>query len=223
VAQARACDLVVVVNPNNPTGSTLPTAWLYDFAATHAETMLLVDESFIEFSPESSLLPLLEQAPLANVLLLKSLSKTLGVPGLRLGYVYAANADLHTFVRDALPIWNLNSLAEYFLEIILKHRNDIDLSFSKTIQDREQFSAQLACLPLVETVYPSGGNFLLVALRCDRSTCQRLVDGLLRQYGIYVKDVSQRFRGQQSYLRLAVRLPAEHARLLTCWHSLTAD
>jgi histidinol-phosphate/aromatic aminotransferase/cobyric acid decarboxylase-like protein/choline kinase len=221
--QAQTCDLVVVVNPNNPTGSTLPTSWLYDFAATHPHTTLLVDESFIEFSQERSLLPLLEQAPLANVVLLTSLSKTLGVPGLRLGYVYSTTSAWHMTLREALPIWNLNSLAEYFLEIILKHRPAIDLSWQYTIRDREQLAAQLARLPLVERVYPSGGNFLLTALRCNRSTCQQLVDTLLRHDGIYVKDVSTRFHGQQSYLRLAVRLPTEHTRFLACWRRLTAD
>jgi histidinol-phosphate/aromatic aminotransferase/cobyric acid decarboxylase-like protein len=112
---AGLADLVVVVNPNNPRGTTLPSAEVHALAARHPGTRFLVDESFIEFSGQPPLVRLLEETPLANVIVLVSLSKTLGIPGLRLGYVHSTDAALLAGVSARLPVWNLGALAEHFL------------------------------------------------------------------------------------------------------------
>ena len=213
-AQAAGCEVVVFVNPNNPTGTLLPTPWIHGYAAEHPEQTVICDESFIEFSGEPSLTSLLERAPLENVIVVKSLSKTLGVPGIRLGYVYTANAPFHQALRRSLPVWNLNSLAEHFLEIILKHRQAIEESYHRTMQDREEFARQLGSLDRIKAVWRSGGNFLLVQLDSSRQECARLTEDVLVKQGIYLKDVSNRFPGEGAYLRLAVRLPEENARLV---------
>jgi histidinol-phosphate/aromatic aminotransferase/cobyric acid decarboxylase-like protein len=214
--QARQHDLLVLVNPNNPTGSTLDTAWIYNYAAGNLEKTVIVDESFVEFSGQKSLLPMLEAEPLPNVILVKSLSKALGAPGLRLGYVYTAHPGFGAFARAQVPIWNLNSLAEQFLEIILKHRPVIQASFAHTILDRERFAADLKALPIVRQVHQSGGNFLLVSLRCPRESSGTLAGELLRRHNIHIKDVSDRFRSSGASFRLAVRLPQENAQLVRC-------
>lgn len=212
--QAEDGALLVLVSPNNPTGSTLPTAWIHDLAARRPGTLILLDESFVEFSGETSLLPRLEAEPLPNVIVLKSLGKSLGVPGLRLGCLYTTHPGLGAFVRRALPVWNLNSLAEHFLEIALKHRPAIAASFERTRGDRARFAEALARLPVVRAVHPSGGNFLLVSLRRDRGRTRELVDELVQRHGVFVKDVSSRLSGPGGHLRLAVRLPRENARLV---------
>jgi histidinol-phosphate/aromatic aminotransferase/cobyric acid decarboxylase-like protein len=214
--RAQSCDVLVLVNPNNPTGSVLPTTWIHALAAEHPDMVIIVDESFIDFSGQSSLLPLLEAHPLSNVILVKSLSKALGIPGLRLGYVYTTNRGFHDYMRTVIPIWNLNSMAENFLEIILKHRPEIQASFAQTITDRQKFAAELQALPLIKKVHPSGGNFLLLSLHCQRDKIQAMTEVLLNRHNIYVKDVSERFGGTEAYLRLAVRLPEENMRLVTC-------
>ena len=84
---ARDVDLLVVVNPNNPSGVTIATRSLYDVAARTPDTMFLVDESFLVFSGQPSLIRRLEAEPLGNVVILTSLGKSLGVPGLRLGHL----------------------------------------------------------------------------------------------------------------------------------------
>ncbi len=215
-ARAQGCDLLVLTTPNNPTGSVLPTAWIHEYAAGHPDKTIIVDESFGDFSDEPSLLQMLEAQPLPNVILLKSLSKALGVPGLRLGYVYTTNPRFSDYMRTAVPIWNLNSMAEYFLEIIVKYRPVMQASFARTKADRVAFAAELRELPIVKTVYPSGGNFLLVALCLSREETGSLVEGLMLRQGLYVKDVSSRFQGTEGYLRLAVRLPAENSVLVRC-------
>lgn len=211
---AEDAEVVVFVNPNNPTGTLLPSDWIYHFAAAHPKQWVVVDESFIDFADRPSMIALLEAQPLANVMILKSLSKTLGVPGLRLGYTYCSNPEFNTFMRRHLPIWNLNSLAEHFLEIILKHREAIAASFQATARDRVQFAEMLETLPFVAEVLPSGGNFLLTKLRLTRSSTGVLAADLLTSRSIYVKDVSNRFRGEDAFFRLAVRTYEDNLRLV---------
>jgi len=206
-------DVVVFVNPNNPTGSIVPTRWIHEFAAREPAKTFVVDESFVDFSDQVPLIELLEAKPLQNVVVLKSLSKCLGVPGIRLGYAYSHDPELNAYLRDHLPIWNLNSLAEHFLEVILKHRSSLSESFRLTIRDREAFAQMLSGVGCVEQVYPSSANFLLVELEPSIDV-DDLVDHLLSNRDVYVKDVSGKFSGDRRLLRLAVRLPEEN-RMLT--------
>lgn len=210
---AKGCDVVVFVNPNNPTGSLLPSEQILDFGLRHRNKNILVDESFIDFSKSPSLVYLLEKSPQENMFVVKSLSKSLGVPGLRLGFTYSHNQQFNRFIRDALPIWNINSIAEHFLEVILKHKDSIAQSFAKTVQDREAFSFALGKLPFVAKVHSSEGNFILIELKAD-SKLKDLCSILLLKYSIYVKDVSHKFNNGKRYVRIAVRLPQENQRFI---------
>jgi histidinol-phosphate/aromatic aminotransferase/cobyric acid decarboxylase-like protein len=211
---AAGIALVLLVNPNNPSGTTLPTAAIHALAGRHPGTRFLVDESFIDFSNQPSLLPLLEATPLRNVSVLKSLSKTLGVPGLRLGYLYGRDAELNTRLRAALPIWNLNSLAEFYLEIIIKHRETLAESFVLSHRDRARFAEELVPVAGVAEVHAGGGNFVLARLAAADAAA---VGGtLLQRHGLYVKTLGERFSDGGQWLRLAVRLPHENTRLAQC-------
>jgi histidinol-phosphate/aromatic aminotransferase/cobyric acid decarboxylase-like protein/choline kinase len=212
--KGKTCALVIFVNPNNPTGTVLDSRWIQRYAKENPGKMVLVDESFIDFSNIPSMISLLEQDPLQNVVVLKSLSKALGVPGLRIGFLYTANSDIHRKVMAKVPIWNANSIAEYFLEIILKHRKSVADSFQKTICDRESFRENLGKYPFIEAVYPSGGNFILVEFKTNPKM-EDLSHWLLSMYSIYVKDVSSRFDNGRIYCRFAVRLPEENERLIS--------
>lgn len=215
VSLAQEAEVVVFVNPNNPTGTTLPTEWLHRFSADHPHKTVIVDESFVDFSGEEPLTHRLQRHPLHNVIVLKSLSKTLGVPGLRLGFVYAQDQELQRWMAARIPIWNTNAPAEFFLELTLKFRNALARSFTQTAEDRTALSGELAALDAVEAVYPSGANFLLVRLRGDHRLASQLVDALLSNDSIYLKDVSQRFPGAPAMLRIAVRLPEDNTRLVS--------
>lgn len=210
--------LVVLVNPNNPSGTTLPTAAIHALAKRWPNLRFLVDESFIDFSSQPSLLLLLEAEPLSHVTVLKSLSKTLGVPGLRLGYAYSRDDEFNARLRAALPIWNLNSLAEFYLEAILKHRGTLADSFVQTAADRADFAARLRDLELVARVVEAGGNFVLVRLATGAAA--QVADALMSQCDLYVKALGDRFGDGGEWLRLAVRLPEENAALVHCLKQL---
>jgi histidinol-phosphate/aromatic aminotransferase/cobyric acid decarboxylase-like protein/choline kinase len=214
VAQAAAAsDVVVVVNPNNPTGSLLSTDFLLEVIQANGDTTFIVDESFIEFSREPSLQPLIDRHELDNVVLVKSLSKTIGVPGVRIGYVYTRIDAVKQAFSDALPVWNMNSVAENLLEILLKNRRALEQSFLTTIADRESFAEWLTAVPVVDHVYPSGANFLLVRLSITPAQADRLLDELMTHHLVHLKDVSSKVGGPLAHLRLAVRTPAENQAL----------
>jgi len=212
--RAKDCQVVVIVNPNNPSGSCVPTEWIFKFAESNPDKTVLIDESFIEFADTPSIIGFLEKQSLDNIIVLKSLSKSLGIPGIRLGYAYSCNGTFNRFLKERLPIWNLNSLAENFLEIILKHRDSLSQSLAATIRDREEFRDALAGQKYVRCVYPSGANFILVSLFKELKGLGHLVSDVLVEHSIYLKDVSPKFNDGNFYLRLAVRFPHENKKLL---------
>ncbi|MGH9970882.1 MAG: aminotransferase class I/II-fold pyridoxal phosphate-dependent enzyme, partial [Pyrinomonadaceae bacterium] len=211
--KAAGADLVVVVNPNNPTGTTVPTDEIKRLATRLPDKLMLVDESFIEFSGQPSLIPWVETKGIDNVLVIKSLSKSLGIPGLRLGYVFTLDRDLSARVLKELPVWNINSIAEHLLEIILKYSDDLISSIKQTVVDREHFAAKLDDLDIVERVYSSGANFLLVVISLGAHRAQQLADELLVKDNFLIKDVSSKFYDGRVYWRLAVRTPGDNDRL----------
>jgi histidinol-phosphate/aromatic aminotransferase/cobyric acid decarboxylase-like protein/choline kinase len=207
--------LVVLVNPNSATGTTIPTKGIYALAHCLPGTLFLVDESFQPFSQEPSLIEALEEDPLPNVVVLASLSKSLGVPGLRLGYLYSCDCQLIQDAGSELPIWNLSAGAEFFLEMLIKFVPAYEDSLIATAQDRDDFRAQLLDLPLIGEVYPGGGNFLLARLEdADPKLVSRIRHWLLDTKCIEIKDVTDRFPDRLPRLRLAVRHPADNARLI---------
>jgi|GEM_PF-568173 histidinol-phosphate/aromatic aminotransferase/cobyric acid decarboxylase-like protein/choline kinase len=220
---AQEHGLVVLVNPNSATGTTIPTKDIYALAHRVPETLFLVDESFLPFSGESSIIGMLEEEPLPNVVVLASLSKSLGVHGLRLGYLYSCDSQVIHDIGAELPIWNLSAEAEFFLEMLIKFVPAYEASLTATAQDRDEFRAQLLRLPLIGEVYPSGGNFLVARLDgADSKLGSRIRHSLLSTERIEIKDVTDRFPDQLPRLRLAVRHPTDNARLIAALADISA-
>lgn len=218
--KSRNCSTVVFVNPNNPTGTTVRTEDIVAFTRRHPATCVVVDESFLEFSCQSSVVGHLSEGGLGNVLVLKSLSKSLGVPGLRLGALLTSDARMSARIASVTPIWNLSSVAENFLEIMLKHRLPLEQSYARTMADREALTSLLRSASVVEEVYPSGGDFVLVRLRGDASAADALARELVADAGILVKDASTKMGDGRGYWRLAVRDHSDHQRLATALSGL---
>ncbi len=221
--KSRDCGVVVFVNPNNPTGSFIDSEKIFDFAAANPQKIIVVDESFIDFAADPGMIPLLEKRPLENVIVLKSLSKVLGVPGIRLGCIYSANPEFNAFISRRIPIWNSNSIAEFFLEIILKHRNELEASFAATIRDREEFISLLSQLPFVHRVHPSRANFVVIELADSVPDPHKIVSDLLIRKSIVIRDLSGRFDDGKAYFRLAVRLPGENKNLVQCLREMVPE
>ena len=117
--QKRNLKALLVINPGNPTGQLIPLEEMIDLMHEASDLeLVIVDESFIDFAGEDipSLLSVADR--FSNLLIVRSMSKHCGIPGLRLGYCYSANLFILNRLRRVIPTWNLNTLAQYFLSLL---------------------------------------------------------------------------------------------------------
>lgn len=192
----------LVINPGNPTGQLLQVDEMRNFLKklNHLK-LILVDESFIDFSDIKipSIIPFLNEYK--NVIVIRSMSKHCGVPGLRLGYCCTSNMEFTKQMHDALPLWNINSIAEYLL-LQLKNTNQIyHTTRLHVISDVKDLHQKLSNIPGFK-IYPTGSNFILVKIECGL-TAKQLQKILLQQYGLYVRDCSNKIGLDNYHIRVA--------------------
>ncbi|WP_269615885.1 aminotransferase class I/II-fold pyridoxal phosphate-dependent enzyme [Prochlorococcus marinus] len=212
ISKLEGNQVVVIVNPNNPTGTTIRTESILNIITNNPHILFILDESFIEFSEEKSLIYFLEDQPLDNIIVIKSMSKTYGLPGIRLGYIYLNNTNLMDIFKEQLPIWNNNSISEFYLEVILKHKNSLEESFNLTKRDRSEMKQMLSSVDCIDKIMDSGANFLTVRLNAIYSN---IVQYMIVNYNIYIKDITNKFKSSEfQYIRLAVRKPLENKLLV---------
>jgi threonine-phosphate decarboxylase len=194
---------LVLSNPNNPTGAALGLTAVTRLA--HELTDLatfVVDESFIDFADVASAASLAARLP--HVIVVKSMGKSIGWHGLRLGYGVAAPRRAEG-LRSRLPFWNVNGIAAFVLKQLPRFRRELEDSFAAVKEDRAYLSMRLSALPGV-TVYPSAANFVLAELPNGVSG-RRLRDRLLTRHGVMVRENSNKDGSTEQFIRLAVQRP----------------
>lgn len=215
---AHPVDNLLIINPDNPSGNYLPYGDLIRLATWAEETgiRLVVDESFVDFAsefPGNTLLSneILERYP--QMVVVKSISKSFGVPGLRLGILASADQDLIKDMKKEVSIWNINSFAEFFMQIYTKHEADYIKASGKFQAERKRFREDLATVPYLK-VYDSEANFLLCEV-LPPYTSRGLAVALLDRHNILIKDCSTKkvFDGK-NHIRLAVRNSSDNIRLV---------
>ena len=221
---ANPVDTLLVVNPDNPSGNYIPYADLIKLAAWSQERgmRLIVDESFVDFAyefPKNTLLnnELLETYP--SLVVMKSISKSFGVPGLRLGVMASADEELISFVKKDVSIWNMNSFAEFFMQIYTKHEADYRKAAGKFMAERERFKNELNEIPFLK-VFESQANYFLCEV-LEPYTSHQLAVTLLKGYNILIKDCSTKkvFDGR-NYIRIAIRNKADNDSLIAALKSI---
>ena len=200
VRETRARTLVIS-NPNNPTGAWLTleevkalTRALEDLDA------VVVDESFIDFSDIETAAGFAAETP--NLVVVKSMGKSLGWHGVRLGYAAATPGRAKT-LRERLPFWNVNGLAAYVLKTVTRFKAEYRESFARAAEDRAYMTKRLSEISGL-TVYPSKANFLFVELP-EGVPGKVLRDRLLGRYGLLVRECGNKIGSSEQYLRLAVQ------------------
>jgi histidinol-phosphate/aromatic aminotransferase/cobyric acid decarboxylase-like protein len=208
---------LMVINPDNPSGNFIPKADLLRLAqwCEERDIRLVVDESFVDFSDtRSSLLSdeILETYP--HMAVMKSISKSFGVPGLRLGILASADKDLIARIKKEVSIWNLNSFAEFFMQIYNKHENDYLKACEKFVVERAGFEQQLRTVPFLR-VMPSQANYFLCEV-LPPYTATEIVIYMLRQHNILTRDCSNKpgLDPNKQYMRIAVRNHEDNTRLV---------
>ncbi len=192
----------VIINPHNPTGQLFDVATMEAFLAKASTLdLVIVDESFIDFAAETvpTLLPV--AGAYDNLVIVRSMSKHCGVPGLRLGYSYTGNRALVARMRQALPTWNINTLAEYYLSMLPRTDAEYHASRLQVIEDVQWLYRQLCSIDGL-AVYPTGANFVCFRVDNDQ-TARQLQRRLLVEHSMYVRDCSNKEGMDQYHIRVA--------------------
>ena len=220
-------DTLLLINPDNPSGNFIPIDDVIALAAwcQNQHTRLIVDESFVDFSKgyeNNTLLHdnILEAYP--QLVVMKSISKSYGVPGIRLGILCSADTALISQMKKKVSIWNINSFAEYFMQIFTKYENDYHRACEKFIAEREDFEQKLRGIGFLR-VMPSQANYFLCEILPPLNANQ-LVLTMLKRYNILVRDCSdkQGFDGKQ-YMRIAVRSHEDNAKFIKAFQELDSS
>jgi cobyric acid synthase CobQ/L-threonine-O-3-phosphate decarboxylase len=199
--------LVLLGQPNNPTGMLFDAKQLRQSATRHPETLFVIDESFIDFTDGTQSLRI--DRP-ANVVIIQSMTKAYAIPGLRLGYAIA-DAEIVSKMRRLLPNWTVNTIAQSVGCRAVQDQDYLQRSRSFVSEQREQLTRALNKIPGL-SVYLGTANFLLVRLDHDTLTAAKLAEQTLKM-GIAIR-VCENFRSlDQRYFRVAVRTSSEQQRL----------
>lgn len=210
---------LMLINPDNPSGNFIPKADVLRLAKWCEERniRLVVDESFVDFSVDyktNSLLSdnILEAYP--HMAVMKSISKSFGVPGLRLGILCSADKELIARIKKEVSIWNLNSFAEFFMQIYNKHEKDYLKACDKFLAERDDFEKGLRTIPYLR-VMPTQANYFLCEV-LPPYTAKEIVINALRQHNILTRDCSLKpgLNPNKQYMRIAVRNHGDNNRLV---------
>ena len=209
---------LMLINPDNPSGNFIPKADVLRLAnwCEQQGIRLIVDESFVDFSEDWAHNSLLSDETLEayqHMVVMKSISKSYGVPGLRLGIMAAADKELIATIKKEVSIWNLNSFAEFFMQIYNKHEKDYLRACEKFIVERADFERQLHTIPFLR-VMPSQANYFLCEVQ-PPYTASEIVIYMLKQHNILTRDCSQKtgLDPNKQYMRIAVRNHEDNTRL----------
>ncbi len=206
---------LVVVNPDNPSGNYIPKKDLLRLIdwCVEKKINLILDESFADFSDEENN-TLIDQEILdkyKNLYVMKSISKSYGVPGLRLGVLASGDTDTIAFMKKDVAIWNINSFAEFYMQIEEKYKKDYAADLVKFRAERARFQDELAKVPGVRVI-PSQANFVMVELE-KKISPKELLKKLLTKHSLLIKELTTKTNGR-NYLRLAVRDKEDDDRLV---------
>lgn len=207
---------LLLINPDNPSGNYLPKQEVQRLAdwAEKTNIRLIVDESFADFAEEEDA-SLLEQAILTSyphLIVMKSISKSYGVPGIRLGILAGDDKELIAKLKKEVAIWNINSFGEFYLQIYEKYAKDYKAAMAKFKKTRKIFAEALSGVPGLRVI-PSQANYLLCEL--TGGTCATTLAENLLEENILIKDLSTKkgFAGK-NYIRLAIRDEQDNEKLV---------
>lgn len=195
--------LMWVCSPNNPTGNAFSLQQL-ETLADNFNGVLVVDEAYIDFSSQPSMLTVLSKHP--NVVVLQTLSKAWGMAGLRLGLAFASPMIADIFARVKYP-YNVNAPTQAEVAKRL-HAEPHDAHVAEVCSQRQWLATELAKMPCVLKVYHSDANFLLVKV----TDADAIYDHLVAN-GIIVRN-RNRVKGCEGCLRITVGTPAENVNVI---------
>ena len=216
---------LVLINPDNPTGNYIPKSdvlRLADWCAA-ADIRLIVDESFVDFAEEESAAlideTILKRYP--SMIVIKSISKSYGVPGIRLGLMVSADEMLISKMKKEVAIWNINSFAEFYMQIEEKYQKDYAAALVKIKAARKSLLQELSGISALRVI-PSQANYVMVEI-VNGMSARELTKVMLLQHNLFIKDLSGKIKdNNRQYIRLAVRNTEDNAKLVAALKAILA-
>ena len=215
---ANPINQLVIINPDNPSGNYLGTEELMELIEWSKvnQIQLVIDESFVDFSEDNVELKntILTEDVLGmydELYIVKSISKSYGVPGLRLGVLASSNEEVIARLKKNVAIWNINSFGEFYMQIAEKYKKDYLKSLEKMQEARKIFVKELSEIPFVK-VFPSQANYVMCELT-DGHDSKKVAEDLLEK-NILIKDLTSKIGNGKQYIRLAVRTVDENRYLV---------
>lgn len=209
--------LLLLINPDNPSGNFIQKKDVLRLAAWCQDkgVKLLVDESFVDFTDDylhNSLLKnnIMEEYP--NLMVMKSISKSYGVPGLRLGVFATSDMEFISKMKKDVSIWNINSFAEFYLQIFGKYESDYLKACEKFIEERERFYQDLLKIPYLRVI-PSQANYFLCEVT-DKYTSTELTQKLIEHDVIISNCGLKHNMNNRNFIRLAIRSRKDDMKLI---------
>ena len=214
---SKKVDNLILINPDNPSGNFINKTDLLSLLDYFKEnnTRLILDESFVDFTEDGEENTLLSNEILdkySNLVVIKSISKSYGIPGLRLGILASSDKVLIKQCKNNISIWNINSFAEYFLQIFNKYNKDYVNACNKIVNNRNTFFEQLETINYLRPI-KSQANYILCEVTkkyTSNELCQKL---LMKNF--LIKDCQNKlgFNGKQ-YIRLAVNSKEDNTQII---------
>ncbi|MDE5931999.1 MAG: aminotransferase class I/II-fold pyridoxal phosphate-dependent enzyme, partial [Lachnospiraceae bacterium] len=209
---------LIVVNPDNPSGNYIPKTELLNLIewAKKKEIRLILDESFVDFADDAEPSFIQQEILSANehLYVMKSISQSFGVPGLRLGILASGDTAMIEKLKKDVAIWNINSFAEFYMQIEEKYQKDYAEALKLLRVERARFQEELNSLSGLRVI-PSQANYIMVELTRD-ITAKCLTKNLLVKHNMLVKDLTGKIPNGQ-YLRLTVRNKEDNDKLIAAF------
>lgn len=208
---------LLLINPDNPSGNFISKTDLLTLLSWSKDKKirLIIDESFVDFAEEGLGSTLFDNSILEknrHLVVIKSISKSYGVPGLRLGTLASSDEGLMTYIKKDIAIWNINSFAEFYMQIFGKYENDYLTACNKFIVERNRFFQQLQSINYLRVI-PSQANYFLCEVMEKRSSTE--LTKILLEKNVLIKDCSSKsaFRNK-NYVRIAIRDKKDNDKLI---------
>jgi histidinol-phosphate/aromatic aminotransferase/cobyric acid decarboxylase-like protein/GTP:adenosylcobinamide-phosphate guanylyltransferase len=217
----KPIDALVVINPDNPSGNYIPHKDVLRLIEWTGEQniKLILDESFVDFAAIDD--TLLDDDILAgnpHLIVIKSISKSYGVPGLRLGVLACGDEELISFIQTDISIWNINSFGEFYLQICEKYKKEFAPAMEKFYTARDELFTGLSSISFLKPI-PSKANYVTCKL-AEGYFAREVAKSVLLRNNLLIRDLSGKNGITGEYIRVAVKKPEENAQLIEALRSL---
>lgn len=207
---------LILVNPENPSGNYINKKSMRKLLewTKEQDIKLIIDESFVDFVDEED--PTLIKQDILdefkNLYVIKSISKSYGVPGLRLGILASADSMTIAWMKKDVSIWNINSFAEFYMQIASKYHKDYENALARFREERISFQNALADIDWIRVI-PSQSNYIMVEL-VNGIEAEWLKQKMLIDEKIFIKTLGKKIKNGKNYLRLAIRDHSDNTRFI---------